>query len=96
MDEDGVETTKPSLKEVVADGMLSIIAGSDTSAIALTHILYFLFQRPECFQKLSAEVDEVFPKGEDTMDFTKQAEMPYLNACMLVLTNPWLFDEADE
>ena len=62
---------------------MSIIAGSDTSATALSHIFYFLFRRPECLQRLYAEVDEAFPQGEDTMDFTKQAEMPYLNACML-------------
>jgi hypothetical protein len=36
MDEAGMEKQKPTLAEVVADGMLSIIAGSDTTSIAIS------------------------------------------------------------
>lgn len=70
---------------VTSDGLLALIAGSDTAATALSHIFYFLLRNPACYQRLQREIDETFPRGEDTMDFTKQTEMPYLNACMYVL-----------
>ncbi len=93
MNEDGVGVNKPSPEAIIADGMLSIIAGSDTSAIALSHVFYFFLRKPECLRKLQAEIDHVFPQGEDTMDFTEQAEMPYLNACMLSV---YLFGHFDK
>lgn len=34
------------------------------------------------FDRLRAEIDVAFPRGEQPMDFTKMANMPYLNACM--------------
>jgi hypothetical protein len=36
MDEAGMEKQKPTFAEVVADGVLSIIAGSDTTSIAIS------------------------------------------------------------
>lgn len=36
MDEAGIEKEKPSIPEVVADGVLSIIAGSDTTSMAIS------------------------------------------------------------
>lgn len=60
----------------------AVIAGSDTAATALTHIWYFLLRNPTCLSRLRKEVDESFPDGHDIFDFSKQADMPYLNACM--------------
>lgn len=84
IDEDGVEPIKPSMPNVRSDGLLAFVAGSDTVATALSHTFYFLLQNPRCYQLLQKEVDENFPRGEDPMDFSKQADMPYLNACMFV------------
>jgi hypothetical protein len=36
MDEVGMEKQKPTLAEVAADGVLSIVAGSDTTSIAIS------------------------------------------------------------
>ncbi|KAF7789587.1 hypothetical protein EIP86_000533 [Pleurotus ostreatoroseus] len=64
------------------DGLLAIIAGSDTAATALTHIWYFLLRNPNCLFQLRKEIDETFPVGHETFDFSKQADLPYLNACI--------------
>ncbi|KAJ3541828.1 hypothetical protein NM688_g6036 [Phlebia brevispora] len=64
------------------DGLLAIIAGSDTAAAALGHICYFLLRDPECFKRLRQEIDEAFPNRHETFDPSKQADMPYLNACI--------------
>lgn len=65
--------------------MLAIIAGSDTSATALSHLFYFLLRSPECMERLQNEVDATFPDPDQLDDYSKQADMPYLNACMYVL-----------
>ena len=62
--------------------MLAIVAGSDTPATALSNLWYFLLRHPECAEQLRKEIDAAFPPGEDVMDFSRHAEMPYLNACM--------------
>ena len=82
-DEDGVEPVKPDKVLAVIDGQLAIIAGGDTTAITLSHVIYFLLRYPTYMERLRREVDEAFPQGEDsTLDFTKQTNMPLLNACM--------------
>lgn len=67
-----------------ADGMLAIIAGSDTSATALSHVFYFMLRNPDCMKRLQKEIDETFPDAhtDDLFDYSKHADMPYLNACM--------------
>lgn len=60
------------------------MAGSDTSATALSHLWFYLLKHPEYYARLRKEVDEAFPRGEDPIDFTRQADMPFLNACMYV------------
>ena len=77
------ETSKFPLPVVAADGMLAIVAGSDTTATAVSHVLYFLARHPECMERLRKEVEDEYPGSTDPLlDFAKQAEMPYLNACM--------------
>lgn len=63
-------------------GALAIIAGSDTTSSAITHLLYFLMTHPTAYKRLQAEIDEL---GDDLYDFTKQAHLPYLNAALYVL-----------
>ena len=69
-------------EELMADGMLAIIAGSDTTAIVLSHLLYYMMRHPGCAERLRREIDGAFPGSEDPIDFARLAELPYLNACM--------------
>ncbi|PSR81867.1 hypothetical protein PHLCEN_2v6239 [Hermanssonia centrifuga] len=83
MNEDGQEITKPVIEVCAIDGMLAIIAGSDTSATTLSHLWYYLLSNSACFNQLRSEVDEVFPLGEDPLnDLSKLGTMSYLNACI--------------
>lgn len=59
-------------------------AGSDTTAIAIRSIFYHLMQRPECMQKLVAEIDEFTAQGllsEPHIRYNEAIKMPYLVAC---------------
>ncbi|KAI0756346.1 high nitrogen upregulated cytochrome P450 monooxygenase 2 [Daedaleopsis nitida] len=77
--EDGAEPTPP-LSEVIADGTLAIVAGSDTTSSVLSSIFYCLLTHPEAYARLRAEVDTYYPPGEDALNTKYHAEMPYLNA----------------
>ncbi|KDR79011.1 hypothetical protein GALMADRAFT_224262 [Galerina marginata CBS 339.88] len=79
MDEDGVAAQPPSPVEVTSDGGLAIIAGSDTTSSAITHLFYSLMSSPTAYGRLRQEIDEL---GDNLFDCTKQAHMPYLNAAI--------------
>ncbi|KAF9465832.1 cytochrome P450 [Collybia nuda] len=82
-DEAGLEKEKPSTRQVIAEGSLAMVAGSDTTATCLASLFYFLLCYPKCYQRLQAEIDEVFPPGSGVSNMLKHiANLPYLTACI--------------
>ena len=67
---------------VHSDGLLAVIAGSDTTATAIAVLWYYLILDPPKFDRLRNEVDAYFPQGEEPSEFARIVNMPYLNACM--------------
>lgn len=83
IDEDKFEKEPLSDAEVASDGILAIIAGSDTAATVLSGLFYYLLAQPKDYKRLQEEIDASFPPGQgNAFDATKLAEMPYLNAVM--------------
>ncbi|KAH8108750.1 high nitrogen upregulated cytochrome P450 monooxygenase 2 [Phellopilus nigrolimitatus] len=81
IDEDGVEKTPPTEAEIISNGGLAIVAGSDTTSSTLGGIFYYLLTHPDDYNRLQKEVDAVFPPGEgDPFDAAKLIGMPFLNA----------------
>jgi cytochrome P450 len=76
------ETERPSPAEVAKDGLLAIIAGSDTTSSVLTAALYYLLRNPVAYEHLQAEVDGAFPSGEEPLDATELGQMEWLNGCI--------------
>ncbi|KAI9466330.1 high nitrogen upregulated cytochrome P450 monooxygenase 2 [Lactarius psammicola] len=76
------DSERPSPAEVAQDGMLAIIAGSDTSSSVLTATLYYLIRNPLAYERLQAEVDGAFPGGEEPLNVTKLCQMEWLNGCI--------------
>ncbi|KAJ7206366.1 cytochrome P450 [Mycena pura] len=82
-DEAGMEKkTQPTIGEVVADGVLAIIAGSDTTSVALSCFVFFLLSDLDIYRRVQAEVDTVYPAGESLLDTSKHAELHFLTACL--------------
>ncbi|KAF5334742.1 hypothetical protein D9758_016895 [Tetrapyrgos nigripes] len=77
MDEEDKETQKPTMPEVVADGILAIIAGTDTSAAAMSSAVWFVLRHPENYKMLQKEINEDFAQNPDV-----RGELPYLSACI--------------
>ncbi|KAJ7806101.1 cytochrome P450 [Mycena olivaceomarginata] len=68
---------------VVANSVLAIIAGSDTSATALANTFFFLLSHPESYKRLQLEIDEAFPHGvKEPTNAALLPSLPYLNAVM--------------
>ncbi|KAH9990628.1 high nitrogen upregulated cytochrome P450 monooxygenase 2 [Russula compacta] len=65
-----------------ADGLLAIVAGSDTTSTTLTALFYHLILNPTALERLRNEVEKEFPCGEEPSDATKLGQMPWLNACI--------------
>lgn len=81
-DDAGLERRSPSEADILSDGTLAIVAGTDTIKTTLSAIFYHLLSNPTCYQHLQNEVDRVFPNPDDPMDFKKLSDMKYLEACI--------------
>ncbi|CCM05078.1 uncharacterized protein FIBRA_07285 [Fibroporia radiculosa] len=74
----------PPLSVTVSNSVTAIVAGSDTTASALSNALYYILSHPPCYARLQAEVNATFPieNGEPT-DSAKLAQMEYLDAVII-------------
>ena len=66
---------------ILANVSLTVDAGSDTTAIALTNVLYYLIKHPNILSKLRKEVAGVLT-GEQVAPYAKVKSLPYLRACL--------------
>ncbi|KAI5120330.1 hypothetical protein M0805_000390 [Coniferiporia weirii] len=66
---------------VIENSKLVIVAGSDTTASVLGGLFFHLLSNLDALARLRTELEEAFPPEEgNTLDFTKLAELPFLNA----------------
>ncbi|KAI0706670.1 high nitrogen upregulated cytochrome P450 monooxygenase 2 [Earliella scabrosa] len=70
----------PPMKQLLDDGMLALVAGTDTTAGTLTSVFFCLATHPGAYAALRNEVDCFFPAGEDPLMYADYREMRYLNA----------------
>jgi cytochrome P450 len=73
-----------TMDHIVSGCVSNMVAGSDTTAISLSAILYYLLKYPHTFESLRHEVDERRQRGRDGhfITFKESQEMPYLQAVM--------------
>ncbi|KAJ7685627.1 high nitrogen upregulated cytochrome P450 monooxygenase 2 [Mycena polygramma] len=76
------EKEKPTLEISAADGIVAVIAGSDTTASALSSFVWFVLSNPEHYTRLQQELDNVFVEGDDPLDVDKHDELHFLSACI--------------
>lgn len=81
-DEAGLEKEKPSKANAISDGALAINAGADTTARAITFLIFLLLDNPTCMDRVRSEIESVFPKGGNVLDTSMYASLTYLEACM--------------
>lgn len=71
-----------SMSHVIAGCTANMAAGSDTTGVTLSAILYYLIKHPECLRELRAEIEEYRGRGllSDSFAFKETQQMPYLQA----------------
>lgn len=62
--------------------LANVGAGSDTTSVSLTGILYYLFKTPKALAKLRAEILDGITRGEvdEPITFDQAQKLPYLQA----------------
>lgn len=63
-------------------GLSNVTAGSDTTAISLSSIMWHLLQNPDTLRKLVAEIDDFTARGNGNITFKESQDMPYFQAVM--------------
>ncbi|KAH9888087.1 high nitrogen upregulated cytochrome P450 monooxygenase 2 [Cubamyces lactineus] len=78
--EDQPDKPSPPLKRLLDEGVLAIVAGSDTTSSALTSLAFLLVAYPPVLRRLQQEIDQFYPPGEDPCDAKHYRDMHYLTA----------------
>ena len=70
--------------DVLSMATTNITAGSDTTAISASSVIYHLLKNPECRGKLMKEIDVEMNEVRTTkpITFEQTTRMPYLQACL--------------
>lgn len=75
--------TQPLITEVAADALLAIVAGADTTSVALTNFFWLILSNPEHYKLVQQEIDTVYGEADAT-DLSKHSELKYTSACLWV------------
>jgi cytochrome P450 len=75
---------KVTMSDVFMTCMTNIGAGSDTTGISLSSVIYYLCKNPEAMRKLREEIDTLAEQGgiSDPVTFAQAQKMPYLQAVL--------------
>lgn len=77
--------TVPSVEDIKDEAYTLMLAAADTTGSTLCTIAYYLTSNPEIYQKLVAELKEVYPDFNTKMDFLTLEKLPYLVSFLLSL-----------
>lgn len=80
-DRHGRELDLP-FEELVTESNVILNAGSDTTATAMTNLLYSLIKNPKVMQNLRTELDGALSKEDNIPPYDQVKDLPYLRACI--------------
>nr|GAT50709.1 predicted protein [Mycena chlorophos] len=84
-DEAGFEKERPTLESSAADGIVAVVAASDTTASAMASFVWLMLTNAEACRRVQAELERVFPDVDDLdalYDPERHQELEYLDACI--------------
>ncbi|KAJ0417771.1 cytochrome P450 [Aspergillus carlsbadensis] len=76
------KSTPLSKEHLVGEGMLMIVAGTDTTAASLSLTLHSLLQQPETYKNLQDEIRTVMPSLDSRPTIQALDTLPLLDACL--------------
>ncbi|KAL6803672.1 cytochrome P450 [Trichoderma sp. SZMC 28012] len=70
------------IAEIEAEVATLLDAGSDTTAISLTHTMYFLMKSPAALSRLREELRVALDGSQEVAKYATVKNLPYLHACI--------------
>ncbi|KAG9251084.1 cytochrome P450 ClCP1 [Emericellopsis atlantica] len=70
-----------NMQKLEANANTLVVAGSETTATAMSGMTFYLLKNPEVHQKLKDEIRGAFNSDEE-IDFNAVSNLPYLQACI--------------
>jgi cytochrome P450 len=70
-----------SQEEIIVNTMVLVTAGSETTATAMSGLIFHLSRSPPIMEKLTREIRSAF-ESKEAMTFVDEAKLPYLQACI--------------
>ncbi|KAK4081153.1 uncharacterized protein Triagg1_2685 [Trichoderma aggressivum f. europaeum] len=70
------------IAEIEAEVATLLDAGSDTTAISLTHAMYFLMKTPAALSRLREELRVALDGSQEIAKYAAVKNLPYLHACI--------------
>lgn len=70
------------LGEITAECSIMLNAGSETTAVAMTNVIYLLLKNPVCMQKLRKELEDALGEADGVPTHDEIKLLPYLRACL--------------
>ncbi|GLA93460.1 hypothetical protein AtubIFM61612_010657 [Aspergillus tubingensis] len=75
------ESLRLSREEMYANSQLFMVAGTETTATALSGLTYQLLLNPDKMEKITKEIRDAFERDSD-IDMLRLAQLKYLNMCI--------------
>ena len=69
---------KLTVDDLAADTLVFLMAGTDTTAHALTIATYYVLKHPDILRKLRAELREAMPSKDTWLECSELEKLPYL------------------
>merc|ERR1712000_311745 len=85
------QTDRPEFmtdQRVLTMAVSMAFAGSETTAISLAAVFYYLLRNPRCYETLMNELNDAVKEGRienrpsGTVSWTESQNLPYLDACI--------------
>ena len=77
--------THPDLvddNQIISDVLVNLLAGADTTAVALRATFYYMLKNPSVYNKVSAEVQAAGFDRSKPVPYSGARQLPYLEACV--------------
>lgn len=76
---DAESGTKLTMEEIVENTIIFLVAGSSTTAVTVTYLVWECGRRPDVMKKLVQEIRAAFPDPDKMPNYTEASKLKYLS-----------------
>ncbi|RKP08962.1 cytochrome P450 [Thamnocephalis sphaerospora] len=80
--EDPVTGEKLTEDQLIAESIVQLIGGTETTGLALTWTLHYLLENPLTMMRLAEELQQALPDRDRPVEYAQAKDLPYLNAVL--------------